>query len=129
MKRFALLLLSILLSSGWLFSANRVEICSQAGFDRLSGDLDALCHQAGDSLVIHFAPGVYSFSEQHLSLRHVDLPRLQLVLEGEGATFIACGETLCLKDAAGVFMADDHESEVNERFNRKLSLLRKAYQK
>lgn len=100
MKRFALLLLSILLSSGWLFSANRVEICSQAGFDRLSGDLDALCHQPGDSLVIHFAPGVYSFSEQHLSLRHIDLPRLQLVLEGEGATFIACGETLCLKDAA-----------------------------
>jgi AcrR family transcriptional regulator len=62
-------------------------------------------------------------------LNAIDRSRLNLADEAELYTLVEICMTLCLKDAAGVFMADDHESEVNERFNRKLSLLRKAYQK
>ena len=62
-------------------------------------------------------------------LNAIDRSRLNLADDTELYTLVEICMTLCLKEGAGVFMADDHEAEVNERFNRKLSLLRRAYQK
>ena len=62
-------------------------------------------------------------------LNAIDRSRLNLADDTEMYTLVEICMTLCLKEGAGVFMADDHEAEVNERFNRKLSLLRRAYQK
>ena len=82
-------------------AANRVDVTSQADFDRLSAEWEPLFRSTQDTLVIRFAPGMYFFSEQHFSLRFADLPAAHLVIQGNGATFLAEGETLCIKDSLG----------------------------
>ena len=62
-------------------------------------------------------------------LNAIDRSRLNVADEAELKTLVEICMTLSLKEAAGVFLADKHEADVNEHFSRKLTLLRKAYQK
>ena len=59
----------------------------------------------------------------------IDRSCLNVTSEEELQTLVEICMTLSLKEAAGVFMADHNEDDVNERFLRKLNLLRKAYEK
>lgn len=59
----------------------------------------------------------------------IDRSQLNIADETELITLVEICMTLSLKEAAGVFMADEREDDVNERFARKLSLLRSSYQK
>ena len=62
-------------------------------------------------------------------LNAIDRSKLNIDNEAELKTLVEICMTLSLKEAAGVFMADKHEEEVNENFRRKLAFMRKAYQK